>query len=180
MKPPEFNEDNESFSPEKSEASENVNTRKFENLPLVEKTPDELRRISEIRDTLQESISSELPEKEDMVDNSNKQKTVVVGDRRIVIEYVAKEAIYPAFGYGGGNKAVIREDLSPRIKRFVTAHEVYHCIDKARWGGWVGREIRANIIPGLKDPVGLMTTIWATVSNIDRIKLYLKRIKGKY
>lgn len=103
-----------------------------------------------------------------------------MGDRQILVKYVAKEAIYPAFGYGGNNRAFVREDLSPKVKKFVTAHEVYHCIDKAKWGGWVGREIRANVVPGLKDPIGLVATIWATISNVDRIKFYLKRIKYRY
>ena len=107
----------------------------------------------------------------------NPTEIEVINDQQYYVEYVPKEEIYPAYGYGGGNRAIVREDLSPRVKKFVKAHELYHCQDKATWGGWIGREIRANIVPGLKDPIGLAATVWKTITDIDRIKFYLKRIK---
>jgi len=82
-----------------------------------------------------------------------------------------------AYGYGGGNSALVRQDLPPRVKKFVKAHELYHCRDKATWGGWVGREIRANSMCGLKDPIGLIATAWKTLTDVDRIKFYMKRMK---
>ena len=102
---------------------------------------------------------------------------VTICGQEYIVEYVPREEIYPAFGYGGGKRAVVRQDLSPRVKRFVRAHEIYHCQDQATWGGWFGRELRANVVPGLKDPFGLFVTVWATISDFDRIKFYLKRIK---
>lgn len=93
------------------------------------------------------------------------------------VQYVPKDKIWPAFGYAGGNTAVVREDLPLLVKRFVTAHELYHLSDKGKFGGWVGSEIRANLIPGLKDPIGLAATIWATITDTDRIKFYVKRIR---
>jgi hypothetical protein len=180
METPEFSKENKLLSSKIPEASESINVRKFENLNPVEKTPEELKKISEIKKIIQESTQNKPLEKIEGTKKTNRQETIVIEGKKIFVEYVSKNSIYPAFGYGGGNKAIIREDLPPRISRFVTAHEIYHCTDKAKWGGWVGREIRANIIPGIKDPIGLMATIWATVSDVDRIKFYLKRIKGKH
>ena len=102
---------------------------------------------------------------------------VIIDAQPYFVQYVPKEEIWPAFGYAGGNTAVVREDLPPLVKRFVTAHELYHLSDKIKFGGWVGSEIRANLIPGLKDPIGLTATILATITNTDRIKFYIKRIK---
>lgn len=180
METPVLNEGDKLFSNKKSQTIEKNIVENFEKIGQQIKTPDELKKITEIRDTLKKSISDEVPEKKDIVSGQNKKEIIVVGGKSIVVEYVSKKTIYPAFGYAGGSNVVIREDLSPRVKKFVRAHEVYHCIDEASWGGWIGREIRANIVPGLKDPVGLVETIWATISDIDRIKLYLKRIKNGY
>jgi hypothetical protein len=166
--------------PVKPEVKNGSKKREFVNPNPDKKTPDELRRIAEIRHKLCESVSSESPMKGDVVESPNNQEIVVIRNQKIVVEFVSKESIYPAFGYGGGNEVAVREDLSPRVKRFVKSHELYHCIDKAEWGGWIGREIRANIIPGLKDPIGLMATVWASISDIDRIKFYLKRIQNKH
>ncbi len=93
------------------------------------------------------------------------------------VHYVPKEKIYPAFGYSQGNVAVVREDLPPRVKKFVEAHELYHCLDTATWGGWIGREIRANFFPGCRDPVGLWATILSTVFNVDRLRFYVERFR---
>jgi len=107
----------------------------------------------------------------------NLTEIVNINNHQYTVEYVPKEDIYPAYGYGGGDKAVVRQDLPPRVKKFVRSHELYHCQDKSDRGGWLGKELRANLIPGLKDPVGLAVTIWATVTDIDRIKFYLKRTR---
>jgi len=107
----------------------------------------------------------------------NPTEIETIKGQQYTVEYVPKEDIYPAYGYGGGNSAVVRQDLPPRVKNFVKAHELYHCQDKSNFGGWLGREIRANVIPGLKDPIGLAATVWKTITDVDRIKFYLKRIK---
>ena len=101
------------------------------------------------------------------------------------IRYVPKEKIAPAFGlidtetnHLTGDSvpvAIIRDDLAPKVKIFVRAHELYHLRDKYTWGGWIFRELRANVIPGLKDPIGFFSTFWATVRDRERLKFYLDR-----
>jgi hypothetical protein len=117
-----------------------------------------------------------IPKKE----NKNEIEIEIINDKEYRIIYAPKEDIYPAYGYGGGRTATVRQDLSPRVKKFVKAHELYHCQDESEWGGWIGSELRANLIPGLKDPVGLALTIWKTITDKDRINFYLDRIKRKY
>lgn len=107
----------------------------------------------------------------------NTMETVNINKHNCHIKYVQKDEIYPAYGYTTGNNIAVRRDLSPRVKRFVRTHELYHCYDESQWGGWAGKEIRANIIPGFKDPVGLIVTIWETITDLDRIDFYLKRTK---
>ena len=143
----------------------------------VDKSAEDLRRIEEIRRQLEERKQDQSLQREESPVAQNPTETVTVHDQQYTVEYVPKEEIYPAFGHRSGDRAVIRQDLSPHVKRFVREHELYHCQDRATWGGWLGREIRANVVPGLKDPVGLLATIWATISDFERIKFYLKRIK---
>jgi hypothetical protein len=107
----------------------------------------------------------------------NKTEIVHINEHYCHIEYVQKDEIYPAYGYTKENDIAVRNDLSPRIKRFVRAHELYHCYDESQWGDWIGKEFRANIIPGFRDPVGLIATIWGTITDLDRISFYLKRTK---
>jgi len=141
-----------------------------------EKTPEELKKIEEIRRQIQDEVSSSSSQQEEPI-TQNPIEIEIVNGEKYYIEYVPKEDIYPAYGYAVENTAVVRQDLPPRIKKFVKAHELYHCQDKSNFGGWLGREIRANVIPGLKDPIGLAATVWKTITDIDRIKFYLKRIK---
>lgn len=145
----------------------------------IDRSIEELRQIEEIRRTLEEREWTSPRQQEEAPVIQNPTEVVTVRGQRYTVEYVPKEEIYPAFGYGGGDKAVVRQDLPPRVKNFVKAHELYHCRDQATWGGWLGREFRANLIPGLKDPIGLLATVWATVSDIDRMKFYLNRLKEK-
>lgn len=100
-----------------------------------------------------------------------------VDNKQYVVDYVSKETIYPAYGYNGAGHAIVREDLSPKVKRFVTAHELYHLGDTATWGGWIGREVRASVVPGFRDPIGLGATIASTVTDWDRIGFYIKRLR---
>ncbi len=142
-----------------------------------EKTPEERQRIAEILDEAR-AANHETSSGEHVSDpTANPVETVVKNGRRYTVEYVPKESIYPAFGYGGGDHARVRNDLPPRVKKFVKEHELYHCRDRATWGGELGSEIRANIIPGLKDPIGLAATIWKTVADKDRMRFYLNRLR---
>ncbi|OGY85262.1 MAG: hypothetical protein A3F54_00135 [Candidatus Kerfeldbacteria bacterium RIFCSPHIGHO2_12_FULL_48_17] len=90
------------------------------------------------------------------------------------VHYVTKESTAPMFGYADGLAAHVREDLSPRVKKFVKEHELYHLRDEATWGGMIGSEIRANIVPGLKDPIGLLATIFASLTR-ERLSFYFDR-----
>lgn len=98
------------------------------------------------------------------------------------VHFVPKEDLYPFFGraVGGVDKekcyAVFREDLSPRVQRFVITHELYHLTDPYTWLGDRGREIRANIVPAMSDPIGFVACTLATIFSWDRFKLYLWRL----
>ncbi len=94
------------------------------------------------------------------------------------VAYVRKDFIAPKFGiaYGNNKDCIVRNDLPGLVKNFVTEHELYHLRDPHTWGGWIGREIRANIVPGVKDPVGLAATILYSL-NPERLRLYWKRFK---
>ncbi|MEO6077315.1 MAG: hypothetical protein ABIP54_00835 [Candidatus Andersenbacteria bacterium] len=104
----------------------------------------------------------------------------------LTVEFVPKEDLFPFFGKaigGVGQKkciAFVREDLSPRIREFVIAHEFYHLIDQHLWWGDRGREIRANVVPGFFDPLGLFLCTCATVFSWNRFKLYLHRVWHGY
>ncbi len=119
-----------------------------------------------------------LPLHREITSPQNPIEIEIINGQQYQIEYVPKEDLYPAYGHCFGNNMVfVRQDLPPRVKRFVKAHELYHCQDKSNFGGWAGREIRANFFPGLKDPVGLIATAWKTITDVDRIKFYLWLIK---
>lgn len=70
----------------------------------------------------------------------------------------------------------IREGLPGRVERFVVNHEIYHLKDRYRRWGWFGREIRANIFCSLKDPVGLIATVWNSL-NFERLGAYARTIR---
>lgn len=102
--------------------------------------------------------------------------------QKFKIYFVAKEKLGPAFGRayfkeGRGLYGEINKDLNPIIKKFVIEHELYHLTDKYRWMGRFGMELRANIIPGLKNPIGLFATLFATLFSLERIKFYFSLIK---
>lgn len=107
---------------------------------------------------------------------------VQLPDKKVIVRYVPKETLHPLFGKAetGGTRAVVREDLPPRVKKFVKAHEIAHCADTKTWGGALGSEIRATVKPALKDPIGFLATAWATLTSADRIKLYFRRIKERW
>lgn len=101
------------------------------------------------------------------------------------VEFVSRQRLGPCFGKAFGRigqetcEAWVREDLSPRVKRFVVAHELYHLVDRHRWLGAYGRELRTNVVPGCRDPIGLLACVCATVFSWERVKFYCHRlIKG--
>jgi hypothetical protein len=109
-------------------------------------------------------------------------KEVISCGLKISVTFLEKERLAPAFSLAFPKilKVYVRDDLPPRVRRFVENHEIYHVTDKYTWGGWVGRELRANLVPGLRDPVGLLLTIWATISSKERLLFYLDRVRRSY
>lgn len=79
-----------------------------------------------------------------------------------------------------GGEVFVKSDLFKIVKNFVLAHELYHIQDEKEWLGVFGKELRANLIPGMKNPIGLLVTIWKTITSKERLSLYLDRIKNKY
>jgi len=80
------------------------------------------------------------------------QEEVVYGGKKYLVRYLSRDELGAEFGHAyGADECVVREDLSPRVKNFVKHHELYHLRDTSNFGGWIGREIRANLIPGLKE-----------------------------
>lgn len=136
----------------------------------------EQTRISEIKKSL--VPKSEIPERPLA---QLKVETLDIKGKKVYIKYVPKEKLAPAFWYCYEDWYIeVRDDLSPRIKRFVRSHELYHHSDTSEWWWWIWREVRANFFPGLKDPIWLLATIYATLTTKERIDFYLDRKKGKY
>lgn len=154
----------------------------LENKKISKETPDNSKKIGEIRQQIQTAIpfSSISPILSDQKTEKEPPETVTINGETYYVIYVSKKDLYPAYGYAIGNKAIVREDLPNRVKTFVKAHELYHCQDKSQFGGRLGQEIRANIIPGLKDPLGLAATAWKSLTDIDRIRFYIERIIKGY
>lgn len=82
-----------------------------------------------------------------------------------------------SFGYFIGTDIFVHAGLPEKVQQFVIKHEVYHLKDKHLWWGWVGRELRANAVCGVKDPLGLLATITASL-NRNRINAYWKTLKS--
>ncbi len=113
--------------------------------------------------------------------NTKLTELVVVKKRTYTIIYARKDELSPRFGVAFKEQGVayVREDLPIAVQRFVRAHELYHLADMSSWGGWIGSEIRANLVPGLKDPIGFFSTLLLTLLSLDRLRLYLKRFQQK-
>ena len=92
--------------------------------------------------------------------------------------YCSKDQLYPKFGYALPSKQVayVRDDLPEFVKEFVTAHELYHLRDKAKW--WVWREIKANTAGAFKHPMGFVICVLMSLAPY-RLWYYWKRITGK-
>lgn len=102
------------------------------------------------------------------------------------VYFIEKKEIAPAFGYAyWGNKevedyAVVRKDLPTVIQNFVIKHELYHLGDTQKWWGVFGSELRANLVPGITNPIGLLACILFSLLSKERILFYIDRIKKKY
>ena len=73
--------------------------------------------------------------------------------RKIVIAEATEHDLGPRFGRAVWTEdpqdsneftgwALVQEGLRQDIKNYVTAHEIFHLVDPARW--WFWREIKAN------------------------------------
>jgi len=162
----------------RTESKESIGDISFQKEKVFDSKIENAKSIENLRSEIRDSCLNE--EKKIEIKKENFSEIETIDGIQYKVTYVPKEEIYPAFGYAGGRTATIREDLSPRVKRFVRSHELYHLIDKSKWGGVFGSELRANLIPGMKDPFGLIATIWKTVSDKDRMDFYLKRVKGGF
>ena len=94
------------------------------------------------------------------------------------ILYVSKDQLHPRFGCAVPSKqiAYVRDDLPRCVRKFVTAHELCHLRDEAKW--WVWREVKANIAGALKHPVGFVVCVLMSLAPY-RLRYYWKRIIGK-
>ncbi len=139
----------------------------------------EQTRITEIKQSL---VSKwEMSEKPERPLAQLTVETLDVKWKKVYIKYVPKEKLAPAFWYCYEDWYIeVRDDLPPRVKKFVRSHELYHHSDTSEWWWWIWREVRANLFPGLKDPIWLLATIYATLTTKERIDFYFDRIKGKY
>jgi hypothetical protein len=86
-----------------------------------------------------------------------------------------KEAGFSGFAYEG--QVYLSEELTPRNKRFIVQHELYHLRDKHRWLGYFGMELRANIVCGFKDPIGISAALYRSFKK-GNIKRYLLALMG--
>jgi hypothetical protein len=93
-----------------------------------------------------------------------------------MIIYVKKEDLHPAFGIAKNGNAYVREDLPEVVKKFVAIHEQYHLQDKST--NWFWREVKANCYAGVRKPIGLMYTLYLSLSS-ERLKMYIQRFKDK-
>ena len=94
------------------------------------------------------------------------------------VTYVRKEQLYPRFGSAVSSMqiAYVRDDLPACVKEFVTAHEIYHLRDEAKW--WVWREVKANIAGAFKHPRGFVLCVLMSLAPY-RLWYYWKRITGE-
>lgn len=108
---------------------------------------------------------------------SSGPEVYVQAGKKCKVYYVPKDKLAPAFGkYFGLGEIQVRNDLPLRVIRFVRNHELYHCQDTTKLGGWMGREFRANIYPGIRDPIGLGMTAVLSLSP-ERLSFYNSRIQ---
>lgn len=90
--------------------------------------------------------------------------------KTIKISYVPKSEISPAYGrsLSGSGEVLVRNDLSPDIKRHVLIHEINHLLGR-------DTEKSANVSSFFVDPKGWVKTASATLSDTERIRMYLRK-----
>jgi hypothetical protein len=115
----------------------------------------------------------------ELLDNATpvKREKIVAGSRTYWVNYMSAEVMERAHSFGCAHKGevYVRSDLLPKVKRFVISHEMYHLQDRRVWLGWLGGELRANFVPGMKDPVGLLLTIKASLTR-ERLGAYWRAL----
>ncbi len=102
-----------------------------------------------------------------------RQESVIIKGRSYPVRYIESTIMERASSFGCAYRSIIfiRSDLPDRVRSFVISHEAYHIRDEAHWLGWLGGELRANMACGLRDPIGLLLTIKASL-NRTRLKAY--------
>ncbi len=85
------------------------------------------------------------------------------------------EAGFSGFTFEG--QVYLDEDLKGLNKRFTVQHELYHLRDKQHWLGYFGKELRANVICGLKDPLGISAALYGGFRK-GYLKRYLLSLAG--
>jgi len=81
-----------------------------------------------------------------------------------------------SFGHIVGKSIYIKAGLPEKVERFVIQHEIYHLNDKRTWLGWLGKELRANVVCGVRDPAGLTATVRASL-NRPRLNAYWRTLR---
>ncbi len=109
------------------------------------------------------------------------EKKVEIDGQEYLVRYVTKDFIGLHFGeaYEGTGIAYVRADLPDRVKKFVESHELYHLTDPKFIPGSFISEVRANFYPGMRDPIGLVLTLIATLRDPDRRAYYIQFLKEK-
>jgi hypothetical protein len=100
------------------------------------------------------------------------QPIKITFDSGFEINYMDTATMDGFFGYAVSGKVFVRSNLPDPIQQFVIEHEKYHLRDRRSWLGWLGAELRANTYCGLRDPIGLIKTLLASLSKL-RLKTYV-------
>ncbi|OGC56152.1 hypothetical protein A2797_02245 [candidate division WWE3 bacterium RIFCSPHIGHO2_01_FULL_48_15] len=105
---------------------------------------------------------------------------ILLGNEKFILRYVPKESIEPHFGMAfnefGSEYALVRNDLPPRVQRFVALHEIYHLHDfrNTIHRSTILQEIHANTAALLYEPIGFLQTVFLTITDPERLIYYLK------
>ncbi len=109
---------------------------------------------------------------------------IKINGKNYKIKYVTSMKFkgFPLLGsFTEKNKTIrIRKYLSPDIKRYVLAHEIYHAKDKRKGDkplGIIIAEIKATIYAGFKEPVGILKVAFGK-NMFKRIKFWSKLFKS--
>jgi hypothetical protein len=102
-----------------------------------------------------------------------KQEQVTIRGRTYLVHYIEAAVMERASSFGCAYRSTIfiRVGLPERVRRFVVQHEAYHITDQHHWLGWFGSELRANTVCGVRNPIGLLATIRASLT-APRLKAY--------